>query len=184
MWSNRWPASQIWPAASSLAEMENNCSNSRCCLNTHTSVSPCYALMVWLCPAGAPLIALTTLLLCPAPTGTVPGSLFQERSFMVLREEPVNARLLCLCLPLTCQVAFAGQRVLGCMNWNSLLAPVPLLGPDILRKYSQRGRSKHTALFLFSSIKVNITGDFSPHCSVSAVWVLHHFPFELISLGS
>lgn len=85
MWSNRWPASQIWPAASSLAEMENNCSNSRCCLNTHTSVSPCYALMVWLCPAGAPLIALTTLLLCPAPTGTVPGSVSREFIYGVER---------------------------------------------------------------------------------------------------
>lgn len=85
MWSNRWPASQIWPSASSLAEMENNCSNSRCCLNTNTSLSPCYALMVWLCPAGAPLISLSTLL-CPDPAGTDPGSLLQENSVMLLRE--------------------------------------------------------------------------------------------------
>lgn len=127
----------------------------------NTSLSPCYALMLWLCPTGAPLISLTTLL-CPDPTGTVPGSRFQESSVTLLREEHVNARLPCLYLPLTCQVAFAGQRELGCMDWNSLIPPVLLLGPDILRKYSQRGRSEHSALFLFSSIEVYTTGDFFP----------------------
>lgn len=177
MWSNRWPASQIWPAASSLAEMENNCSNSRCCLNTNTSLSPCHALMMWLWPAGAPLISLTTLL-CPDPAGTAPGSLFQENSVMLLREEH------------ECQVALpvSAINLPGCLCWAKgarlceLKFPLtPSAAPGVLTSWESTAKEEgQSILHYFFNWSIYYWLFFRPvfsPISVSAVWFL--IPFSL-----
>lgn len=109
VWSNRWPASQIWLAAFFLSEMENNCSNSRCCLNTDISLSPLCrgAGTKWLCPVGTSLNSLTALSLL-LWRNRYNAWLFVSREFVYGVERGTwIPGCSALCLRLDCLVTFA-----------------------------------------------------------------------------